>query len=88
LFLGESSLKIFATYYKKVIGHIVEFRLHLKDMDKVADGVGHKLYEEYRSLEAISKTRNLTDDEVAKMLFLDGKQFDLYEATWKLILNK
>jgi hypothetical protein len=69
-------------------GHIVEFRLHLKEMDKIADGVGHKLYEEYRTLEAISKTRNLTDNEVARMMLLDKKQFDLYEATWKQIINK
>ncbi|PXW07789.1 RelA/SpoT family protein [Chryseobacterium sp. CBTAP 102] len=69
-------------------GHIVEFRLHLKEMDDVAGGAGHKLYEEYRTLEAVSKTRSLTDDEVARMIFLDKKQFDLYEAAWKQTINK
>jgi hypothetical protein len=37
----------------KTSGHIVEFRLHLKDIDKAAEN-GHKLYQERRSLEAIS----------------------------------
>jgi len=57
-------------------------------MDDVAGGAGHKLYEEYRTLEAVSKTRSLTDDEVARMIFLDKKQFDLYEAAWKKTINK
>ncbi len=68
-------------------GHIVEFRLHLKAMDEVADGVGHKLYEKQRSLEALSKTRRLTKEEKIKISQLSKKQFELYETAWKEILN-
>lgn len=57
-------------------------------MDEVAEGIGHKLYEEYRTLESLSKTRRLTDDEVLRMVSLNIKQFDLYEAAWKQIINK
>ena len=43
-------------------GHIVEFRLHLKEMDEAAVK-GHKIYQQRRSLEAISTQRKLTIEE-------------------------
>lgn len=42
---------------------IVEFRLHLKEMDDVAGSAGHKLYEQQRNLDAILTTRPLTKAE-------------------------
>jgi len=69
-------------------GHLVEFRFHLKEMDEVAEGIGHKLYEQQRSLEAISKRRNLTRDEKVKIFRLKKEQFELYENIWNKITNK
>ncbi|WP_460558911.1 hypothetical protein [Ferruginibacter profundus] len=48
-------------------GHIVEFRLHLKEMYEAADEIGHELYKEHRNIEALSKTRNLTIEEKIKI---------------------
>ena len=69
-------------------GHIVEFRLHLKEMDEVAEEIGHQLYEAQRSLEAISKTRNLTKEEKIKIFDLKKEQLELYQKTWKKIIKK
>ncbi len=70
-------------------GHIVEFKLVLKEMDDIAEGIGHTLYEQYRSLEAIGKTRILTDDEVQRMINLVKEQRGLYDNAWdKIILKK
>lgn len=69
-------------------GHIVEFRLHLKEMDEIAEGIGHKLYEQQRSIEAISKTRNLTKEEKIKIATLKRAQLNVYEETWNKIINK
>jgi (p)ppGpp synthase/HD superfamily hydrolase len=69
-------------------GHIVEFRLHLKEMDDVAGGAGHKLYEQQRSLEAISQIRSLIREEKIKIVQLKNKQLELYENTWNKIISK
>lgn len=68
-------------------GHIVEFRLHLKEMDEIADKIGHKLYEKQRSIEAISKTRKLTKEEKIRIFELKNQQFELYEEAWRKTLN-
>jgi (p)ppGpp synthase/HD superfamily hydrolase len=69
-------------------GHIVEFRLHLREMDEIAEGVGHKLYEQQRSLDAILTTRFLTKAEKDLYKELVSKQNKLYEETWNKIINK
>ena len=68
--------------------HIVEFRLHLREMDEVVDGIGRKLYEKQRTLDAIMDTRDLTKTE--KDLYKDivAKQNNLYEVAWAKIINK
>lgn len=64
-------------------GHIVEFRLHLKRMD-YADKIqgGHKLYQQRRTLEAISESRNLTKSEIKKMIKLIEREKKIYEKAW------
>ncbi|WP_306568745.1 hypothetical protein [Flavobacterium lindanitolerans] len=69
-------------------GHIVEFRLHLEEMDKVANGVGHKLYEKQRSLEALSITRPLTKTEKYKLFMFKNQQYRVYNEAWEIIINK
>jgi len=69
-------------------GHIVEFRLHLKEMDDVAGGAGHKLYEQQRSLDAILATRSLSKTEKDIYKDLVSKQNKLYERAWNSIINK
>ncbi len=71
-------------------GHIVEFRLHLKEMDEVADGIGHKLYEEVRSIKAkaIIENRKLTIDEFNNIKNLEEKSLKLYDEAWIKIINK
>lgn len=71
-------------------GHIVEFRLHLKDMDKVADGVGHKLYEEVRSIKAKAEIENrkLNITEFNKIKKLENASLKLYDKAWNKIINK
>lgn len=71
-------------------GHIVEFRLHLKEMDEVADGIGHKLYEEVRSIKAkaIIENRKLTIDEFNNIKNLEEKSLKLYDEAWTKIINK
>jgi len=64
-------------------GHIVEFRLQLTAIDDVSTGAGHKLYEKQRSIEAISKTRNLSKKEKIAIYKLKMEQFELYENAWK-----
>jgi hypothetical protein len=43
---------------------------------------------EYRSLEAISKTRNLTVEEKIRMEYLDEKQLEIYELAWNKIIDE
>lgn len=69
-------------------GHIVEFRLHLEEMDNVANGIGHRLYEKQRNLEAISTTRILTKAEKNKILLLKNEQYRIYNEAWAKIINK
>ena len=69
-------------------GHIVEFRLHLKEMDEVAEGIGHQLYEQQRSLEALMEKRALTSKEKDLYKELVEKQNELYDKAWKKIINK
>lgn len=66
-------------------GHIVEFRLHIDEMDQVATGKGHKFYTERRSLEI---KHDLTEEERRKIKQLFHKESELYEQAWKQILNK
>lgn len=68
-------------------GHIVEFRLHLKDIDKAAES-GHKLYQERRSLEAISTHRELTVPEQIRVEKLISQEENIYEKAWQQILKK
>ncbi|WP_162846413.1 hypothetical protein [Flavobacterium dankookense] len=69
-------------------GHIVEFRLHLKEMDEVAEGIGHKLYEERRNLEAIYTRRELTIQEQITINKLKKQEKILYDEVWNKIKNK
>ena len=50
-------------------GHIAELQLHLQQIMDVKNGVGHKLYEEVRSIERAAKeaARALTPEEAAKV---------------------
>ena len=68
-------------------GHIVEFRLHLKAMDEAADK-SHKIYQEQRSLEAVAKTRNLSDAEKIRIRFLKNEQIKLHNEAWQKILEQ
>ena len=69
-------------------GHIVEFRLHIKAMDEAAD-VGHKIYEQRRTLEAKSSQRKLTVREKELIETLTLKEKELYDSAWnKIIKNK
>jgi len=68
-------------------GHVVEFRLHLKEIDD-ATIIGHKLYQQRRILEAISTTRDLTVDEMKTMFKLINAEKELYNNAWEKIINK
>jgi Region found in RelA / SpoT proteins len=68
-------------------GHIVEFRLHLKEMDEVANGIGHKLYEEVRAIKAraITENRKLSLDEFKKINDIENKSLKIYDEAWEKI---
>ena len=70
--------------------HIVEFRLHLKEMDEVADGVGHNLYEKVRSIKAkaLTANRKLTIDEFNEIKKLEEESLKLYNDAWTKVINK
>lgn len=70
-----------------MIGHY-KARLHLKEMDKVADGAGHKLYQQRSTLDAISETRDLNQQELKLRFKLIQEEIDLYESGWQKIINK
>ncbi len=59
-------------------------------MDEVADGIGHKLYEEVRGIKAkaIIENRKLTIDEFNNIKNLEEKSLKLYDEAWIKILNK
>lgn len=67
-------------------GHIVEFRLHLKEMDEAAK-VGHKIYEQRRTLEAIGKKRELKVEELKLIYQLQKQEKFIYENAWGKIKN-
>ena len=67
-------------------GHIVELRFHLKEMD-IAGDKSHKLYEEYRSLEAQGKKRKLTINEELRMEFIDKEQLRIHNEAWRKIID-
>ena len=67
-------------------GHIVEFRLHIKAMDKAAE-TGHKIYLQIRTLEALSDARKLTLTEQIKLESLLNREFKLYEKAWEEIIK-
>jgi len=69
-------------------GHIVEFRLHLKVIDEIAANGGHKLYQQRRTLDAISETRDLNQQELKLRFKLIQEEIDLYENGWQKIINK
>lgn len=71
---------------KSKSGHIAEFRLHLKAMDEAA-GMGHKLYTERRTLEALSKQRRLTEIEKTKIKTLTSQEKKIYSEAWEKIIN-
>lgn len=50
-------------------GHIVEVQLHVNKIMDVKNGVGHKLYEQIRSIEAraVAEGRQLTLQEALKV---------------------
>lgn len=65
-------------------GHIVEFRLHIKAIDDVTD-IGHKLYTKRRTLEAIGKTRKLSDAEIETIIKLEQEELNLNKKAWNNI---
>ncbi len=67
-------------------GHIVEFRLHLKEMDVAAE-TGHKIYQQRRTLEAISSQRKLTTNEKELIETLIFKEKKIYESAWNKVIN-
>jgi hypothetical protein len=67
--------------------HIVEFRLHLKEMD-IATETGHKFYQQRRTLEAISTKRELTIEEQITIKKLKAQEKTLYDKAWEKIINK
>lgn len=68
--------------------HIVEFRLHLKRMDYAAEVQGgHKIYQKWRTLDALSKKRKLTDSEIKLSNKLRDQERKLYEKAWDRITN-
>lgn len=69
-------------------GHIVEFRLHLKEIDEVAANRGHKLYQQRRTLDAISTQRDLNLQELKMRFKLIKEEISLYEGAWQKILKK
>jgi hypothetical protein len=69
-------------------GHIVEFRLHLKEIDEVAANGGHKLYQQRRTLDAISTQRDLNLQELKMRFKLIKQEMNLYEGAWQKILKK
>ena len=63
-------------------GHIAELQLHLQQIMDVKNGVGHKLYEEVRSIERAAKEagKALTPEEAAKVDQLVQESRSHYDA--------
>ncbi|MBX7226142.1 MAG: hypothetical protein K1X55_08925 [Chitinophagales bacterium] len=87
--IKDRFLNVLSSRYRDILmnikmsnGHIVEFRLHLKAMDE-ASNLSHPLYEEYRTLESLSKKRALTDVELKRMNFLDDEQIRIHNNAWE-----
>ncbi len=62
-------------------GVIGEVQLHLKPILDVKNGVGHKIYEEFRKL--AEKKTPLTEAEAAKVTSLMEESRRIYDAAWK-----
>jgi ATP/maltotriose-dependent transcriptional regulator MalT len=72
-------------------GHIVEFRLHLKEIDEVAEGVGHDLYEQVRTIEAIIETEQggvATAEQLTQIQQLNQQLEQLYNDAYQVILSR
>ena len=72
-------------------GHIVEFRLHLKEIDEIADGIGHELYEQVRSIEAIIETEQggvATAQQIGEIQQFNQQMEQLYNDAYQVILSR
>ena len=69
-------------------GHIVEFRLHLEEIDKVA-AIEHDSYKVIRSIEAKAKMegRKLSVSEVNQINKLRSQNKALYDQAWEKIVK-
>ena len=54
----------------------------------LATEAGHKLYQQRRTLEAISIKRELTIEEQINISKLEAKEKNLYDEAWNKITNK
>lgn len=70
-------------------GHIVEFRLHLKEIDKAA-AIEHNTYKIIRSIEAQAKIegRKLTLSEFNQIKELRDQTKELYDKAWEKVNKK
>lgn len=63
-------------------GHVAELQIHLRAIMNVKEGVGHKLYERIRTIEAAARTENrpLTKDEAKTVRALREEMRAAYDA--------
>lgn len=66
-------------------GHIVEMQLHLRSILEVKNGIGHQLYEQIRSIEALAKKegRDLTPLEDNQIRDLKSQMVRVYNEAFK-----
>jgi hypothetical protein len=71
--------------FKSSTGHVAEVQVNTKAMMRAKQGDGHKLYEEYRSLEEPIKFggRQPTEAETARLNELSQKMSALYKTAWE-----
>ncbi len=74
----------------KVRGQSVELQVQVPELLKAKEGVGHKLYEQQRAIEARAKKagRELTPEEETQLLDLSRQQRELYAAAWDAFLTR
>ncbi|MFN3201564.1 MAG: RelA/SpoT domain-containing protein [Bradymonadia bacterium] len=63
-------------------GHVVEIQLHMRQIIEVKGGVGHKIYEEIRTIQAraVAERRALTPDELARIEQLNAQSRAAYDS--------
>ena len=64
-------------------GHIVEMQLHLRGIIEVKESVGHRLYEESRTIEARGTQRPLTTAESQRLERLEAQMQKLYDDAYE-----